>query len=76
MIKKFELTNSESCLNKARNEEMTFILLGRDLASAATIKFWIAERIRLGKNKETDPQIKEAINCAKIMEQQAQDWKK
>ena len=68
MRKRIELTDPTSCMSRANDEEMTFVLLGRDLASPATIRFWCAERVRLGKNKIDDPQIREALACAATME--------
>ena len=68
MIKHREISDPSSCLNRAREDEMTFVLLGRDSAAPATIRFWIAERIRLGKNQPSDPQIAEALACAQTME--------
>lgn len=68
MRKSRELTDPRSCMSRARDDEMTFVLLGRDAAAPATIRFWAAERIRLGKNKPDDPQILEALSCAEHME--------
>lgn len=65
MIKREELSNPNSCMSRAHDDEMTFVLLGRDVAAPAAIAAWIDERIRLGKNKRTDPQIIEAENCAR-----------
>jgi hypothetical protein len=70
MIKREELTNPNSCLNRAKDDEMTFVLLARDAAAPDAIRHWVAVRCVLGKNKLTDPQIKEALECAKNMEQQ------
>jgi hypothetical protein len=60
MRKREELTNPASCMSRARDDEMTFVLLGRDRASPAAVRAWIEERIRLGKNQRTDAQIVEA----------------
>lgn len=68
MLKRNELANSKSCLNRAADDEMLFVLLARDAAAPATIRFWIAERIRLGKNKADDDQVLEAEECARRME--------
>jgi len=68
MLKKFELTNPDSCMSKAKDNEMTFVLLGRDAAAPVAIRAWIAERIRLGKNQPDDKQITEAEMAAVIME--------
>lgn len=67
MRKRDELTDPKSCMSKAREDEFTFVLLARDEAAPETIRFWCAERIRLGKNKITDPQIVEALACADTM---------
>lgn len=72
-MRKFdELTDPTSCINRAVYNEMTFVLLGRDVAAPAAIRFWIAERIRLGKNTAYDPQLLEAEACARVMEAERQ----
>lgn len=68
MLKRDEMTDPNSCLSKARRDEMLFVLQERDLAAPVAIRAWIAERIRLGKNQPDDAQIAEAERCAKIME--------
>ena len=68
MIKRDEIEYSESCFNKARDNERLFVLLARDVAAPAAIRAWVAERIRLDKNTAADPQIVEALDCARLME--------
>lgn len=68
MRKRDELTNPAGCMVRARDDEMTFVLLGRDAAAPAAIRAWIAERIRMGKNRPGDPQVLEAEQCARTME--------
>lgn len=68
MLKRDELSNPDSCMSRAKDDEMTFVLLGRDQAAPAAIRAWVMERIRLGKNKSDDDQIIEAEMCARIME--------
>jgi TusA-related sulfurtransferase len=68
MIKRDEIEDSESCLNKAQDGERLFVLLARDPAAPVAIRAWVAERIRLGKNKAEDDQIREAVECANLME--------
>lgn len=63
MIKSEELANPNSCLSKAKDDEMVFVLLGRDVAAPAAIQEWIDERIDLEKNTESDAQIQEAYAC-------------
>jgi len=66
VIKREELVFG--CMSKAEDDEMTFVLLGRDPAAPAAIRSWIAERLRTGKNVATDAKIIEAENCALRME--------
>lgn len=68
MLKREELTNPESCLNRARDDEHVFVLLGRDPAAPAAIRAWVEERIRLGKNAPGDPQLADAAFAAAEME--------
>jgi hypothetical protein len=68
MRKRDELNNPASCMSRASDDEMTFVLLERDDASPNTIRYWITERIRLGKNRPGDAQLLEAEQCARIME--------
>lgn len=56
------------CYAHAGPDEQMFTLLGRDVASPATIRFWCQERIRLGKNRPGDTQIGEALECASAIE--------
>ncbi len=56
--------NPNICMNRAKDDEMTFVLLGRDPAMPVAIRAWIDERIRLGKNTEQDTQI---INAKEIV---------
>ena len=72
MIKRDELNNPASCMSRARDDEMTFVLLGRDAAAPVAIRAWATERIRIGKNGPTDPQIGEALGVAQAMEMELQ----
>lgn len=63
MKKLDELEQQTSCLNKARNDEMLFVLLGRDPAGPAAIRAWIEERIRIGKNVRGDALMLDAEKC-------------
>jgi hypothetical protein len=68
MVKRMEKTDRQSCWNKADNDELVFVLLGRDKAAPHAIREWARERVRIGKNKMQDHQIQEALNAAKSME--------
>jgi hypothetical protein len=72
--KRDELADPNSCLNRARDDEWTFVLLGRDVAAPAAILAWAEERVRLGKNLPDDPQIVEARRWAEAVtrEQEAE----
>lgn len=68
MIKRDEMEYSESCLNKARSDERLFVLMARDPAAPVAIRAWVHERIRIHKNTADDPQVVEALECARLME--------
>ena len=70
MRKTQELQNPNSCMNRAESEELTFVLLGRDIAAPYAIRTWVNARIVLGKNQATDQQIVDALNIAQQMEQE------
>lgn len=74
MRKKDELSRPHTCMAHAHQNEMVFVLLSRDAAAPAAIRAWVAERIRLGKNVETDAQITDALACAKTMEIEGRLW--
>ena len=71
MLKQDELASPHSCLNRARPDEMLFVLLGRDPAAAVAVEAWIAARLLIGKNREGDPQIVEARQCLATLRAQA-----
>ena len=75
MRKRDELADPQSCLNKARDEEMLFVLLGRDEDAPDTIIDWVRRRIASGKNKPLDPKIQEALQCALTMERERHERK-
>lgn len=68
MFKHAEIGSPNSCLNKAKFNEMLFVLLERDAAAPTAIRAWIAKRIELGKNTPDDIQILEALQCAEYMD--------
>lgn len=74
MRKKDELTKQSTCMAHAHPNEMVFVLLSRDAAAPITIRAWVAERVRLGKNTESDAQIVEALECARTMESEGRQW--
>lgn len=70
MLKRDELINPQSCMSRAWDDEMTFVLLARDEDAPDTIRDWIKRRIRRGKNTAGDSQMREAEECARTMERQ------
>lgn len=73
MLKRDELTDPKSCMSRARDDEMTFVLLGRDVTAAATVQFWINQRVECGKNVMEDSQIGEALERINTLIEQATD---
>ena len=73
MKKSDELDLPQSCLNKSSPNEHLFVLCARDPAAPVAIRAWIAERLRLGKNTAADDQIREAFECATLMELERAD---
>jgi len=69
VIKREELGNPKSCMSRAKDYEMTFVLLARDKCAPAAIRAWVGYRVEMGKNNFGDPQIQEALACAMKMEQ-------
>jgi hypothetical protein len=68
MIKELELSDPSSCMSRAREGEMTFVLLGRDVCAPVAIRVWCAARVLCGKNKPDDAQIAEALAAASAIE--------
>lgn len=74
MRKQDELSRKDTCMAHAHPQEMVFVLLSRDAAAPFAIRAWADERVRLGKNAETDEQIVEARACARTMEEEGRKW--
>lgn len=70
MRKQFEQNDPNSCLNRAQNNEMLFVLRGHDVCAPFTIRQWVQMRVTMGKNKLDDPEIQEALSSAAIMERE------
>lgn len=69
-----ELDNKYSCLNRAYDNELVFVLLARDEKAPTTIRYWCAARVSDGKNKSTDAEIQSAYRIADEMEKQRVDF--
>lgn len=70
MRKKLELTQVDSCLNKAADDELVFVLRTKDPCAPVAIRMWVEARILFGKNQRDDPKILEALECAAMMERE------
>lgn len=68
MLKRDELANPNSCLNKAKDDEPIFVLLGRDIAAPYAVRVWIQQRMQHGKNQPEDAQLTEATDLADSMD--------
>jgi hypothetical protein len=66
-MRKTEELIGPSCFTKALDVEMLFTLLGRDEVAPDAIEFWAERRVQKGLNMPSDPQIREAYECAKVM---------
>ena len=67
MLKHLEVSLPDSCLNKAFDNEIIFVLLQRDRAAADTVRYWAKRRIELCLNSPDDPKIVEALLAADRM---------
>lgn len=67
MTKIETISDPNSCLNKAKDDEPVFILLGRDMDAPMTIEKWCDFRVQSGKNKFEDEQIQDALNVSAQM---------
>lgn len=68
MRKLDELILPDSCFNKAADDDLLFVLIQKDPAAPATIRFWIEERIRLGLNAQGDAKLASAESLAHRIE--------
>lgn len=57
-------------MSRAAENEMTFVLLARDVCAPDVIRYWCQQRINEAKNNPEDAQILEALACAEEMERQ------
>jgi hypothetical protein len=73
MKKQDEMNDPKSCWNKAKGDELLFVLLERDMDAPETIRFWVNKRIARRKNKLEDPQMQEALALADQMDHR-QKW--
>lgn len=70
MQKKLEVSNPDSCLGKAKEDEMIFVLRAKDPVAPHVIREWVKARIEAGLNTPSESKVKEALLSASVMEQQ------
>jgi len=76
MEKHRELSEPNSCWNRAEDGELVFVLLARDIAAPNTVIEWAKWRVEMGKNDFNDPQIREALAWVARVRQQHQEREK
>jgi len=64
MLKKDEVSNPNSCLGKAADDEPIFVLRAKDICASGVVRIW-AQR---AKDIHSEKKIKEALEFANIME--------
>lgn len=69
MIKRDELSNPNSCLNKAEPDEIVFVLRAKDESAPVAIQAWINHRLETGKNFAHDQKILDAQECIQMMQE-------
>jgi hypothetical protein len=75
MQKRDELADPKSCLNKAGDDELIFVLREKDPAIVSTVLHWINTRIEMGANKPDDPKLAEALAFANRVAERRQKGK-
>lgn len=65
MEKLKEIYSDDSCLNKAKDNEMLFVLRGQDMTSPQVILEWI----KVNFNHLPEDKLNEAFNCALKMKE-------
>lgn len=69
MLKRLEISDPNSCLNKAGDDELIFVIRDVDVAAPGTVRDWCSRRIKAGKNQPGDAQITEALQWADKVEE-------
>ena len=69
MIKSEELSNPNSCINTAKEDEWVFVFKSKDPIAPDLIREWVKRRIEKGLNTKGDAKTEEALQCASFMEE-------
>lgn len=73
MKKKDEINDPNSCLSKAGDDEIIFVLRAKDPVAPDTIRMWLNLRVIRGHNEASDKKIHDARSLAEQMELQQQE---
>lgn len=65
MLKRLELSERQSCLNKAHSEEPLFVLRAKDPLAAQTVRHWAT----MSEGHHEPEKIKEALKLADQMDE-------
>jgi hypothetical protein len=60
MTKLEEINDPRSCLNRAADDELVFVLRASDPAATVAVAAWMEARIALGENRPGDAKLQEA----------------
>ena len=74
MLKTEELADPNSCINKAANDEPVFVLRAHDPVFSKVVRFWVMERVLIGKNTIEDPEIIEANELQRYVDANKGKW--
>lgn len=67
MKKSTEILSPTSCLSKARDDELIFVLLERDKTAAEVVRYWCTLRVKHKLNTWKDHKIREALAWAEAV---------
>lgn len=65
MLKRDEVSDPTSCLNKAADDEPVFVIRAKDRVGPATVRDWVYRATALGIHQE---KVAEALDLARAME--------
>ena len=68
MLKREELSRPDSCLNKAGDDELIFVLRAKEPAAVYAVRAWIARRLEMVLNFDDDPKIIDAYEWVRRAE--------
>ena len=71
MLKREELFNPQSCLNKAEPEELIFVVRAKDPLAAQTVRHWAAMAVGVHEKEKIDEAISWAKRAEEFLETQS-----